>query len=155
VTTADVFTFLKEQRSPRRGAKVVRLEDGEAGLAACTFARRLSSLSGLYVYLVVRGDAGVNANPVPRSLSARRPGTAQAKKGMTLIRTPRTLPRVLSPAEVDALFAALRTSRDRAMVLGGMRRCEVLGLDLGDIKAGERRVFISQEKEAIKGIQPR
>ena len=88
VTTADVFTFLKEQRSPRRGAKVVRLEDGEAGLAARTIARRLSSLSGLYAYLVVRGDAGVNANPVPRSLSARRPGTAQAKKGMTLIRTP-------------------------------------------------------------------
>ncbi len=57
---------------------------------------------------------------------------------------------MLSPAEVDALFAALRTSRDRAMVeamvLGGMRRCEVLGLDLGDIKAGERRVFISQGK---------
>jgi len=36
VKQADVFTFLKEQRSPRRGAKVVRLEDGEAGLSART-----------------------------------------------------------------------------------------------------------------------
>ena len=66
VTTADVFTFLKEQRSPRRGAKVVRLEDGEAGLAARTFARRLSSLSGLYVYLVF----GV----MPASMQTPSPG---------------------------------------------------------------------------------
>lgn len=33
VTTADVFAFLRAQRSPRDDAKVVRLEDGEAGLA--------------------------------------------------------------------------------------------------------------------------
>lgn len=31
VTTRDVVVFLQEQRSPRRGAGVVRLEDGEAG----------------------------------------------------------------------------------------------------------------------------
>jgi site-specific recombinase XerC len=30
---------------------VVRLEDGEAGLAARTIARRLSSVRGLYAYL--------------------------------------------------------------------------------------------------------
>lgn len=158
VTTGDVFTFLKQQRSPRQGPKVVRLDDGESGLAARTIARRLSSLSGLYAYLVVRGDVGVNANPVPRSLSARRPGAARGKGGMTLIRTPRTLPRVLSPGEVDALFAVLRTNRDRAMVaamvLGGLRRCEVLGLDLGDIKAGERRVFVSQGKGGHQRIVP-
>ncbi len=29
VTTADVLAFIKEQRAPRRGARVVRLEDGE------------------------------------------------------------------------------------------------------------------------------
>jgi len=38
----------------------------------------------------------------------------------------------LSPAQEDALTAALRTHRDRAMVaamvLSGLRRCEVLGL---------------------------
>ncbi len=41
---------------------------------------------------------------------------------------------ILSPVEVDALLAALRTDRDTAMVtamlLGGLRRCEVLGLRL-------------------------
>ncbi|MGF1617556.1 MAG: hypothetical protein ACFCU2_07080 [Acidimicrobiia bacterium] len=36
------------------------------------------------------------------------------------------------PAAVDALLAACRTLRDRAMfeamIFGGLRRCEVLGL---------------------------
>jgi integrase/recombinase XerD len=36
VTAADVFAFLSAQRVPRRGERVVRLEDGEAGLAART-----------------------------------------------------------------------------------------------------------------------
>src|ERR1700752_246466 len=36
VTVADVFAFLVQQRSPRRGERVVRIEDGEAGLAART-----------------------------------------------------------------------------------------------------------------------
>ena len=51
-----------------------------------------------------------------------------------MVRVPRTLPKILAPAEVDRLVAALRTQRDRAMVaamlLAGLRRCEVLGLHL-------------------------
>ena len=46
VTTADVLAFITQQRAPRRGAGVVRLEDGEAGLAARTIKRRLASISG-------------------------------------------------------------------------------------------------------------
>lgn len=156
VTTADVFAFLTAQRAPRRGAKVVRLEDGEGGLAARTIARRLSSVAGLYAYLVARGEGVVN--PVPRGLSARRPGARRGGGGRALIRTPKTLSRVLSPADVDALIAALRRHRDRAMVeamvLGGLRRCEVLGLRLGDINAGERRVFIAEGKGGRQRIVP-
>jgi site-specific recombinase XerC len=41
------------------------------------------------------------------------------------------VPRILAPEEVDRLAAALRTDRDRAivlaMVVAGLRRCEVLG----------------------------
>jgi len=158
VTAPDVFSFLAAQRAPRRGAKVVRLEDGEAGLAARTIARRLSSVRGLFAYLVARGDVGVAANPVPGSLHARRPGGRRGKGGVALIRVPRTLPRVLDPAQVDALIGALRTERDRAMVeamvLGGLRRCEVLGLRLGDIKAGERRLFIAEGKGGRQRIVP-
>ena len=77
---------------------------------------------------------------------------------MALIRVPRTLPRVLDPAQVDVLVGALRTERDRAMVeamvLGGLRRCEVLGLRLGDVKAGERRLFIADGKGGRQRIVP-
>jgi integrase/recombinase XerD len=74
VSAADVFAFLAAQRAPRRGEKVVRIEDGEAGLAARTIARRLSSVAGLFEYLLARGDAGVVSNPVPRGLASRPPG---------------------------------------------------------------------------------
>jgi hypothetical protein len=63
VTTGDVFAFLSAQRAPRRGERVVRLEYGEAGLAARTIARRLSSVRGLYGYLCAREDTGVRRNP--------------------------------------------------------------------------------------------
>lgn len=158
VTTADVFGFLSAQRAPRRGERVVRLEDGEPGLAARTIARRLSSVRGLYAYLSVREDTGVPRNPVPTSLAARRPGAKRGKGGVSLIRTPRTLPRVLSPNEVDALRGALRTHRDRAMVdamvLGGLRRCEVLGLRLEDVNPGERRVFVAEGKGGRQRVVP-
>jgi integrase/recombinase XerD len=59
VRSADVFAFLAAQRAPRRGERVVRIEDGEPGLAARTIARRLSSVAGLFEYLLARGDVGV------------------------------------------------------------------------------------------------
>ena len=71
---------------------------------------------------------------------------------------PRTLPKILSPAEVDALVRALRTHRDRAMVfamvLGGLRRCEVLGLRLCDISVAERTLFIAEGKGGHQRITP-
>jgi site-specific recombinase XerD len=69
-----------------------------------------------------------------------------------------TLPGVLSPTEVSALVGALRTERDRAMVdamvLGGLRRCEVLGLRLEDVRLGERRVFIADGKGGRQRLIP-
>jgi site-specific recombinase XerD len=158
VNAVDIFAFLASQRTARFGEQVVRLEDAEPGLAARTIARRLSSVRGLFAYLAARGDTGVSRNPVPTSLAARRPGARRGKRGVPLIRTPRTLPRVLAPSEVDALRAALRTHRDRAMVeamlLGGLRRCEVLGLRLDDVNAGERRVFVAEGKGGRQRIVP-
>src|SRR5213078_1479991 len=72
VNTADVLRFIEAQRQPRNG-NVIRLVDGEAGMAASTIKRRLASVSGLFDYLTARGL--VAKNPVPRSLSAR-PGRA-------------------------------------------------------------------------------
>src|SRR5258708_1723212 len=126
VGTADVLRFIEEQRAPRQ-PKVVRLIDGESGLAASTIKRRLATLSGLFDYLVARGE--VTRNPVPRSLSTR-PGRSPLR-GSPLVRAPRRLPRVLGPDEVARLAAPLRTPRDRAvgwlMLLRGPRRCGRLG----------------------------
>lgn len=157
VSSADVLTFIAEQRKPRRGPKVVRIEDGESGLSARTIKRRLTSVAGFYDYLAVRGDAGVSRNPVPRGLSQRRPGQ-RVVRSVPLIRTPRTLPRVIDPDEVGALLSALRTHRDRAMVeamlFGGLRRAEVLGLRLEDVRVGERRLFIRDGKGGHQRIVP-
>src|SRR6516162_11813390 len=114
VTAADVFDFLADQRGDRR---VVRLADRESGLSARTIARRLSSVSGLYAYLVARGDTPVQVSPVPRGLATRRLGGPRKPRLVPLVRVPRTLPRFLSPPEADRLLGALRTHRDRAMVL--------------------------------------
>lgn len=157
VTPTDGLSFVAAQRAPRRGAKVVRIEDGEAGLSARTIKRRLTTVAGLYDYLVVRGDAGMLRNPVPRGLSQRRPG-GRTIRGVPLIRTPRALPRIIDPDEVGALLSALRTHRDRAMVeamvLGGLRRSEVLGLRVDDVRVGERRLFIADGKGGHQRIVP-
>jgi site-specific recombinase XerC len=131
VTAADVLGFVTAQHT---GATVgrVQLAGASAGVSARTVRRRLSSVSGLFGFLHARGD--VDANPVPRGLPTRRE-RQRPRQGVPLVRTPRTLPRILEPVQVEALLAALRTWRDRAMaeamVLGGLRRCEVLGLRWG------------------------
>jgi integrase/recombinase XerD len=157
VSTADVFAFLSAQRAPRRGPRVVRLEDSEVGLSSRTIKRRLASVSGLFAYLLARDDVDVRRNPVPGGLATRRP-LAAGMRGVPLLRTPRTLPRVLAPGEVDALLGELRTHRDRtmvlAMLLGGLRRCEVLGLRVQDVRAGERRLFIAEGKGGHQRVVP-
>ena len=155
VVAADVFDFLAHQRGDRT---VVRMSDRESGLSARTIARRLSSVSGFYAYVVARGDTPVSSNPVPRGLSTRRPGGSRRSRTVPLVRVPRTLPKILSPVEVDRLLGALRTHRDQAMVLamvlGGLRRCEVLGLRLEDLWVGERRVFIAEGKGGHQRVVP-
>jgi hypothetical protein len=131
---------------------VLRL-DGESGLSARTIKRRLASVSGLFGYLVITGER--SSNRVPRGLATRRRGRRGA---MPLIRTPRTLPRVLAPIEVNALLGALRRWRDRAMLeamaMGGLRACEVLGLRLEDLRPVERRVFIADGKGGHQRLVP-
>ena len=80
------------------------------------------------------------------------------QRGVPLVRGVRRLPQILEAGEVDALLAALRTIRDRAiveaMLLGGLRRCEVLGLRLEDLRLGEWRVFIADGKGGHQRLVP-
>jgi integrase/recombinase XerD len=154
VTTADVLAFVKAQRSPR-SSNVVRLADGGSGVALSTIRRRLSSVSGLYGYLVARGD--VAQNPVLRGM-ATRVSRRRHKRGTPLVRPVRLLPLVLEPDEVNVLVGSLRKWRDRAMVeamvLGGLRRSEVLALRLEDLRPGERRVFVVDGKGGHQRLVP-
>jgi site-specific recombinase XerD len=158
VSTRDVFDFVTAQRRPRPGAEnVVRIADGEAGLSAATIKRRLAAVSSLYGYLITRGDAGVTKNPVPEGVATHR-SRSRGGRGLPLVRGVRRLPRVLDPADVEALLGELRSERDRAMVqamvLGGLRRSEVLGLRLSDLKLGEWRVFIAEGKGGHERLVP-
>jgi site-specific recombinase XerD len=157
VRAGDVLAFITGQRAGGDGPRLRAVEVGgeSAGVSARTVARRLSSVSGLYAFLHARGD--VPASPVPRGLPTRRE-RQRPRQTVPLVRTPRTLPRILEPGQVDALLGALRTHRDRAMVqamvLGGLRRCEVLGLRLGDLRVAERRVFIVEGKGGHQRVVP-
>ncbi len=154
VSSADVLGIVTAQHTGGLG-RLQPVTHGAVGVAARTVRRRLSSVSGLFGFLLARGD--VEVNPVPRGLPTRRE-RQRPRQGVPLVRTPRTLPRILEPIAVDALLAALRTYRDRAMaeamVLGGLRRCEVLGLRLGDLQVAARRVFISEGKGGQQRLIP-
>jgi integrase/recombinase XerD len=157
VRANDVLGFVTVQQRARVGAEnVARISDGGSGLSAATVRRRLAAVSAFYGYLIVRGDTGVETNPVPRGLPTRR--RRRDGRGQPLVRAVRRLPRILEPDEVAALLAAMRTERDRAMVqamvLGGLRRCEVLGLRLEDLRLGEWRLFVAEGKGGHQRLVP-
>src|SRR3954447_96082 len=157
VRATDVLAFITVQQRARAGAEnVARISDGGSGLSAATVRRRVAAVSAFYGYLIVRGDAGVEVNPVPRGLPARR--RRRNGGGLPLVRGVRRLPLILDPGDVSGLLAAVRTERDRAMVqamvLGGLRRCEVLGLRLEDLRLGEWRVFIADGKGGHQRLVP-
>ena len=115
---------LPSARAGPASTAVLQPLDGEgepAGVSSATVRRCLSVVSGFFAFLQARGD--VAADPVPLGL-ADPPVVSRPRQGVPLVRVTRRLPRILSPAEVDALTAALRTHRDRAMVaamvLGGL-----------------------------------
>jgi integrase len=159
VRPADVLAFITAQRTGQDGERgvlqPVRAATGPGGVSAATVRRRLSIVSGFFAFLQARGD--VAANPVPRGLPTRRE-RSRPGQGVPLVRAVRQLPRILAPAQVDALMAGLLTHRDRAMVaamvLGGLRRCEVLGLRLEDLRFAERRVFIAEGKGGRQRLVP-
>jgi site-specific recombinase XerD len=158
VTAKDVLGFVTSQRRARTGAEnVVRISDGQAGLSAATIKRRLAAVSCLYGYLITRDDTTISANPVPRGIATRQT-RGRSGKGLPLVRGVRRLPRILDPDDVEVLFGELRSERDRAMVqamlLGGLRQCEVLGLRLGDLRLGEWRVFVAEGKGGYERLIP-
>ncbi len=103
--------------------------------ADATIARKLVSLKSYFVYLKDRGSVAANpADSIP-SMGVRR-----------------TLPRTITPQEVDALLAksmdgeAADIIRDRAMLwllyTTGMRVTELVRLDLEDLHLDEQEPYV-------------
>jgi integrase len=73
------------------------------------------------------------------------------------VKTIQRLPRPMTDEQIDALFAALRSKRDRAllglMLDGGLRPGEALGLHLEDVSYGRRRVAIRTRNDHPKGAR--
>jgi site-specific recombinase XerD len=94
----------------------------------------LDSIRGFYEYLINEEDVRIT-NPV--------------KKGYAL-RLSKPLPRHLRDEEVDILFAAINSYRDRAMfrvmLRCGLRVEEVSNLMLGDIYLKRRKIFVRNGK---------
>ncbi len=157
VRPADVLAFITAQRTGRGGSCAA------AGGAGGRARRRVGRdgapplVDRVGVLRVLAGPRGCGGQSGAAG-AADAPGAVSSRQGVPLVRAVRRLPRILSPAQVDALMAALRTHRDRAMVaamvLGGLRRCEVLGLRLEDLRVAERRVFIAEGKGGRQRLIP-
>lgn len=151
VTPADIFAFIQQQwegPSPEGNGAHAR-----SVLSARTVKRRLTAISGFYEYLRVCGDTPLKANPVPRGLTTRGTfwGNRSRNNAVTpLVRVPQTLPRPLDSEEIGNFLNSLGTHRDKAMVLlmlmGGLRKSEMLDLALEDIDFGQHTVLVRDGK---------
>ncbi|MFK5648040.1 tyrosine-type recombinase/integrase [Ornithinimicrobium sp. LYQ121] len=161
VSTDDLLSFLSACRQQvvagRGGPNVVDLAGRRTDrLAPASVNLRLAAVAGMYEYLAMRDPDRVS--PVPKG----RPSTwfAQGERSGLLahtkrrpaprsrlrLRTPRRLPRALTPTETRALLTSLRSRRDLAiaglMLYCGLRSCEVLALGVTDVDIGGRWLLV-------------
>jgi len=161
VSTDDVLAFLtacrQETVKGRPGPNVVDLNGNRTDrLAPGSINLRLTAVAGLYEYLTMRDPTA--KSPIPKGKPSswfaagersgllghikRRP----APRSRLRIRTPRRLPRSLTPPEVRAMLGSLRSTRDLAMaglmLYCGLRSCEVLALAVTDVDIGGRWLLV-------------
>jgi integrase/recombinase XerD len=148
VTTADVFRFMQCQTQP----SLVDSQTQRSSKPMCqrTLKRRLCAVSGLYNYLLMGDDPPVKRNPVPSGLVLRGQIPGITPRLNPLIRVPTTLPQLVSVEHIQDFLGTLHTYRDKAMlllmVLAGLRKSEVLDLELADLDAQKRTVRVRQGK---------
>jgi integrase/recombinase XerD len=148
VSTADVFRFMQCQ-SQGQGTNPTA-DDPPRGVSARTLKRRLCAVSGLYSYLLMGDDPPVKRNPVPFGLMLRGQIPSTAPRLNPLLRVPQTLPQIVPVEQVQHFLASLNTYRDKAMVLlmvlGGLRKSEVLGVERADLDLGQGTVLVREGK---------
>lgn len=161
VRTDDVLGFLASCRTEtvrgRPGPNVVDLQGNRVDrLAPASVNLRLAAVAGLFEFLAMRDPGAVNPIPRGRPSTWFAPGERSgllahtkrrpAPRSRLRLRTPRRLPRALTPAEVAGLLGSLRTTRDLAMaglmLYCGLRSCEVLALRVIDVDIGGRWLLV-------------
>ena len=147
VTTADIFRFMQQQVRP---SSTDSTGQPPPSVCARTLKRRLCAVSNLYSYLITRGDTPITRNPVPSGQLLRSHALAPPRRSTPLLRTPQTLPELVPVPQVQRFLASLATQRDKAMILlmalGGLRKSEVLGLELSDLDPVRGTVLVRQGK---------
>ena len=159
----DYVRWLKVKANPqraRRGSKPraaagsVNPATGKRylgqGYAPRTINHSLAVLAAFYDYAVYN-DTGPLVNPVPgpsRSRTVgRRAERRTAARALYRQREPIYAPRAVSEEMLQALFAALRSDRDRAMVAvtlsTGVRASELLSMTVGGIDAGRSVMLVT------------
>lgn len=131
VTQSDVLAFVAATHEPPRQLR-----------------RRIRRVHDYYAFLAARG---VHLdNPVPAELAVHGPPPIRAGPGSELA--------VLTAVETSALLNELRTRRDRAIVLalllGGLRAQEVLGLRVGDVRPKKLLLAVGPERRAVPLAPP-
>lgn len=121
----------------------------QAGFAAATSARRLSALKQFYAFALEEGL--VDADPAHKLVGPRRP---------------RAAPRVLTEAEVDALFAVAQEGHDgpalrrrcllEVLYAGGLRVSELVSLPASAAAPHDRALVIRGKggKERLVPLTP-
>lgn len=138
ITTSDVFDFLSYLANDR-----IKTEQGsysEAGIGASARARKLSAIKSFYKYLTVRTKQ-LTENPV---------------QDLEFPKIRKSLPKYLTLEESSRLLQAVQGSnarRDFAILMVflncGIRRAELVGLNLTDIYDDRIRVVGKGNKERI------
>lgn len=138
ITSTDVYDFLSYLANDRE----IRPESAipEHGLGAAARARKLSAIKSFYKYLTVR-TRQLETNPV---------------KDMEFPKLRKSLPRYLTLEESTRLLQAVQgpnATRDFAILMVflncGIRRSELVGLNLTDVYEDRIRVIGKGNKERI------
>lgn len=135
ITITDIFDFLSFLANDRKSD-----EYAEAGIGAAARARKLSAIKSFYKYLTVRTKQ-LTENPV---------------KDVEFPKIRKSLPKYLTLEESKRLLSAVKganSQRDYAILMlflnCGIRRSELVGLNLSDVYEDRIRVSGKGNKERI------
>ncbi|PBC49577.1 tyrosine-type recombinase/integrase [Rhodococcus sp. ACPA1] len=156
-------------RGPAQRLGLSSVGSGGRLWAPASVARVLAAVSSFYDWAIV-AELVTGENPMRRRRDValamvaerHRPCMGNASRQQPVsrevrVRLPHRLPRPMSESEVTALLESMTCLRDLTMVLlmldGALRPGEVLGLQLGDIAYGRRRVTIRKRDDHPRGVR--